>query len=199
MQGKLSKNFFLISFIPAIAYWYLEEHYPLRIAVMGGMILALIEMSVEWLWTRHVHTLSKFNFFLIAFLGGLSLIGDEGIWFKLQPAITGLGIGGFLFYRLLKGRGLLLEMMSSMQNELPPEFIIKGLEKHLAFLFLIYGTFMIFVATTLETSQWLFFKTIGFYIVFAFFMLFEFLWMRRGFLKLQENKIKAEVIKNFRP
>ena len=40
------KNFFLISFLPAILYWYLEENYPVKIAVIGGLPAAL-EICVE--------------------------------------------------------------------------------------------------------------------------------------------------------
>lgn len=62
---KSQKNFFWASFLPAIAYWYLEENYSLQIALIGGLVLAVLEMTLEWLFTKHIHTLSKFNFFLI--------------------------------------------------------------------------------------------------------------------------------------
>jgi intracellular septation protein len=184
----LSKNFFLISFLPAIAYWYLEANYPIRIAIAGGLILAILEITFEWFYTKHVHTLSKFNFFLILFLGGISLIGDEGIWFKLQPAFTGVGIGAFLGYRLFKGKGMMLEMMESMNKEPPPEFVIKTLESHMAILFGLYGIFMAFVALKLNTDQWLFFKTIGFYIIFGVFFLFEMVYMRFQMKKFIKRK-----------
>lgn len=187
-SSSLSKNFFLISFLPAIAYWYLEENYPIRIAITGGLILAILEITFEWFYTKHIHTLSKFNFFLILFLGGISLIGDEGIWFKLQPAFTGVGIGAFLGYRLIRGKGMMLEMMESMNKVPPPEFIITTLEKHMAVLFTLYGIFMAFVALKLSTDQWLFFKTIGFYIVFGIFFLFEMVYMRFQMKKFIKRK-----------
>ncbi len=191
----LSKNFFLISFLPAIAYWYLEENYPVMIAVTGGMILATIEVLFEKIYFKHVHTLSKFNFYLIAILGGISLIGDEGIWFKLQPAFTGVGIASFLFYKLKTGEGLLLEMMESFnQKQAPPKELIKGMELHLSFLFMVYGLFMAFVATNLSTDTWLFFKTIGFYIAFAIFMIGEFVWLRIQAKRLHQQAISRQVM-----
>lgn len=175
------KNFFLISFLPAIAYWYLEESYPLKIALTGGLILAVVEILFEKIFTKHVHTISKFNFFLIAFLGLISLLGDDGIWFKLQPFFTGLGMSGFMIYRLVRGKGLLLEMIESMPNKnnvKVPDFVFKTLEWHLCFFLLGYGIFMAFLAIYSSTSMWAFFKTIGFYIATAIFMVFEFIWMR---------------------
>jgi intracellular septation protein len=199
-KKALSKNIFLISFLPAIAYWYLEENYPIHIAVTGGMILATLEILFEKFYLKHIHTLSKFNFFLIAFLGTLSLLGDEGLWFKLQPAFTGVGIGAFLFYRLKVGNGLMLEMMESMnQKQTPPKELIQGMEKHLSLLFSIYGLFMAYVAVSLSTDTWLFFKTIGFYICFAIFMIFEFIWMRQKAKALHKQKMMRQVMSQMKP
>jgi len=178
------KNFFLISFLPALAYWYLEENYPIRIAVTGGVILATIEVLFEYFYTKHVHTLSKFNFFLIAILGGVSLLGEDGLWFKLQPFFTGIAIGGFMTFRLMKGDGLMWEMLSSMpQKPLIPKWLMKKLESHMVFLFAGYGLFMAYVALYWTTERWLFYKTIGFYIAFALFTVGEIFYLRYKFPK----------------
>lgn len=200
VDKTISKNFFLISFLPALAYWYLEENYPVSIAITGGLILSILEISLEYYFTKHVHTMSKFNFFLILFLGALSILGDDGIWFKLQPAFTGVGIASFLIYRLSLGKGMLIEMMDSMPNKAPiPEFIINSMEKHVAALFMLYGLFMVTVALWMSTDRWLFFKTIGFYIIFGIFMVFEMILIRLKMKKYFENIKKAEFLSNLRP
>ena len=158
------KNFFLISFLPALAYWYLEENYSLQVALIGGLILAVLEMTIEWIFTRHIHTLSKFNFFLILILGGVALIAQEGIWFKLQPTFTGVLMGGYLLFRVLRGNGLMREMMDSMQGQKPDEKVLYYLERNTSFFLIVYGLFMAIIAFKSSTSQWLFFKTAGFYI-----------------------------------
>ena len=128
MDKSFSKSFFLISFLPAIAYWYLDEYYPVRIAITGGLALAILEISAEKIFIKHVHTISKANFFLILFLGGLSLLGDEGVWFRLQPAITGVGISSFMFYRLKIGKGLLEEFLGGLPlKSKPPSTLIVAL------------------------------------------------------------------------
>jgi len=194
------KGFFLISFLPALAYWYLEENYPIRVAITGGLALAVLEISFEYFYTKHVHTLSKFNFFLILFLGGLSLIGDEGIWFKLQPAFTGVGIAAFMVFRLARGNGLMLEMMESFPNKPQvPDFIFKTMEKHMVALFGGYGLFMVFVALKLNTDHWLFFKTAGFYLAFGLFAVFEMVYMRLQIKKWHKNQQYAQVLKSMKP
>jgi intracellular septation protein len=198
MNSKSSSNkFFLFSFFPAIAYWYLESKYPLKIAVAGGLVLALIEISAEKIFFKHVHTLSKFNFFLLLFLGGLSLLGDDGIWFKLQPFFTGLVFGGVLIFYLKKGKGLMAEMMESMGKADLPEPIFRSLEWHVAILMISYGIFMAGIAFFTPTSTWVFFKTAGFYLVFAVFMLVEVFYMRKQMKTYYENQMKKDTMRRF--
>ncbi len=195
-MNKLSqKNFFLISFLPAIAYWYLEENYPIRIAIAGGLALSILELSLEYIFTKHLHSLSKFNFGLIAFLGGLSLLGEEGVWFKLQPAITGVVIASFLLYKNMFGKGFFIEMLESMGKENVPLEIMSSMEKHVSYLFGLYGLFMFYVAFYWSTDRWLFFKTIGFYIVFALFMLVEFVYIRFKVKKMIKMQARQEYFK----
>jgi len=188
MKSAPSKNFFLISFLPAIAYWYLDENYPVKIALAGGLILAVIEVLIEKIFTKHVHTISKFNFFLILLLGALSFLGDDGVWFKLQPLFTGIGMSAFMFYRLKRGKGLLLEMMESMpqkKNVQLPDFVFQMMEWHMAFFLLGYGFFMAVLAIYASTGTWAFFKTIGFYLAFAVYMVIEFVMIKRVMNRLK--------------
>ncbi len=173
-----------------MAYWYLEANYSLKIALAGGMILAVLEISIEKIFTKHIHSISKLNFFLILFLGVISFIGDEGIWFKLQPFFTGLFMGGLLIFKSIRGGSFMYEMMQAMNNPLPPKKVVIILEKHSGFFMLIYGFFMAVVAFNLSTQQWLFFKTIGFYIAFIIFFLFEIFLMRKkmGRVNSVQNK-----------
>lgn len=197
MQGKVSKSFFLISFLPAIAYWYLESNYPIRIAVAGGVALAIFEILFEKIFTSRVHSLSRFNFFLITFLGGLSLIGQEGVWFKLQPCITGIVIGLYILYRSLKGRSLLFEMMESMNQKTLPREIFQMLEIHISCFFVIYGLFMGGIALFASTDRWLFFKTAGFYIIFFLFFICEVVLLRYKMRVYILNRKRLEVLSRF--
>lgn len=182
------KNFFLISFIPAIAYWYLEENYNLQIALIGGLALAVLEIIFEKIFTKHIHSLSKMNFFLILFLGILSLIAKEGIWFKLQPTFTGIVLAAVFWIKKYRGGSFLWEM-SELMPQRPPEFVIKDMEFHLSFFLLFYGFFMGWVALKLSTDQWLFYKTAGFYIAFFIFMILQMVFTRTKIKKLiQKNK-----------
>lgn len=180
-----------------MAYWYLEESYPVNIAVTGGLILAILEITLEKIFTKHVHTLSKLNFFLILFLGGLSLLGEDGLWFKLQPFFTGVAISGFLSYRLFVGKGLLVEMTEILGQSKIPDFVLTYLEKHMAFFFLAYGIFMGALALFGTTGQWAFFKTLGFYGIFVVFMIFEMILLRFKLKKMMKYEQSRAILSRF--
>lgn len=179
MSNNHSSRFFLISFLPALAYWYLEENFSLETALVGGVILAILEIIIEKIFAKHVHTISKLNFFLIVILGGVSYFAREGVWFKLQPFFTGLCMSSYLLYKYKKGESLMLEFMHEMNRPIPfdPE-LMKTVELHLALFLFLYGCFMAVLAFWGTTSQWAFFKTAGFYIVSFGFMMIEFFFLK---------------------
>lgn len=186
---KLGNNIFLTSFLPAVAYWYLDEHYPVKIALIGGISLSILEILFEKFYNKHVHSLSKFNFFLIVFLGGISLLGENGIWFKLQPALSFWGISIFFIYRLRNGRGVFNELIESMgQKRRPPEFLIKAMEVQITYLFIVYGILMAILAIWFPTSTWVFFKTIGLYLILGIFMGVQFFLNKKRMKAYYEQK-----------
>ncbi len=174
-----SRPYFLLSFLPAIAYWLLESYSTLEIALVGGIILGVIEMGLEKKFTGHVHTISKLNVALIVVLGGVSLIAKEGIFFKLQPTFTGLALASFLIFKKFKNQSLMVEMLTDMKQKLPmPAELYKMMEWHLCLFLIGFAVFMGYTAILQTTAVWLFWKTAGFYIAFGGFMLVEILYIR---------------------
>lgn len=181
------KPYFLLSFLPAVAYWYLETYYTLEVALIGGILLGVIEMLLEKKFTGHVHTLSKLNIALVVILGGVSLIAKEGVFFKLQPTFTGLALASYLVFKKLKKQSLMVEMLSDMKQKPPlPDEIYKVMEWHMCLFLIGFAAFMAFVALKETTATWLFWKTGGFYIAFGGFMIVEMVyiqWYSRRFKK----------------
>lgn len=178
MKYEASPPYFLLSFIPAVAYWFLETYFTLEIALIGGILLGVIEMLLEKKFTGHVHTLSKLNLSLVVVLGSISLLAKEGIWFKLQPTLTGLSVASFLIYKKIRGHSLMYEMMIDMKQRPPmPEQVYRLLEWHMCLFLIGFAGFMAKVAIYEETSTWLFWKTGGFYMAFGGFMVVEMIFL----------------------
>lgn len=179
-MNSAQKPYFLLSFLPALAYWYLETYYSLEVALIGGIILGIIEMLLEKKFTGHVHTLSKLNIALIVILGGISLLAKEGVFFKLQPTFTGVAIASFLIFKKVRNQSLLLEMLKDMKQKPPfPDDIYKLMEWHMCIFLYGFAFFMGWVALKETTATWLFWKTGGFYIAFGGFMLVEMVYLKR--------------------
>lgn len=162
---------------------------------MGGLGLALLELALEWIFTKHLHALSKLNFLLILVLGLISLWAHEGIWFKLQPFFTGLFMGGALIITYFRGGSFMYEMVEMMQNPAPPKEMIRSMELHVAIFLIVYGIFMAILAIWSDTPTWTFFKTIGLYLCFGVFMLVEMIYQRMKMKKSLENQMKAQILK----
>lgn len=178
-MSQAQKPYFLLSFLPAIAYWYLETRYTLEIALIGGIVLGILEMGLEKKFTGHVHTLSKLNVVLVVVLGAISLIAKEGIFFKLQPTFTGVALASFLVFKKFKNQSLMIEMLNDMKQKPPlPEEVYKTLEWHMCIFLIGFASFMGYIAFEETTATWLFWKTGGFYIAFGGFMIVEIIFMR---------------------
>jgi intracellular septation protein len=193
-KKKKFNGFFLISFLPAILYWYLEANFPVKTALIGGIALSVAEILFEKIYIGHVHQLSKFNFFLIVALGGFSLMEEDGVWFKFQPALSLWAVAAYMFLKILKGGSFIREMMAEAKPEapMPPEIIFKSMERNMVILFLVYGLWMAWLAIWGTTSMWVFSKTGGFFIVLALFLPIQFLANRKILKKEQLKKNISE-------
>lgn len=180
MSQKRPSLLHFLSFLPALAYWWLEETQPLHIALSVGIGLAVLEVTVEKIFTKKVHTLSKLNFGIIVLLGALSLFAREGIWFKLQPTLTGVICGSWLTLNQAKGKTMMLEAMEDMgQKWLFPDEWLRDFERHVIIFIFAYAAFMAFWAFKGTTAQWAFWKTGGQYMSFGTFIVVEFWWLRK--------------------
>lgn len=187
MNKPKKNNIFLISFIPAVAYWYLEANYSIKTAVIGGMILSVLEILFEKIFFKHVHQISKINFFLMFFLGGFSLANENGIWFKLQSFISMWIMSFFMLYKRSKGKGLFVELMQDMNDEnVFSEKALNLFERNFIVFFLIYGALMGGLAVFAETNIWAFFKSAGFFICCGIFSIVQGYYLIKG----QKNEIK---------
>lgn len=163
-----------LSFAPAVAYLILESISTPKIAILGGIAISSTEILIEWIFFRVVQKLSWLNFILIAGLGGISLAAGNGIWFKLQPTFTGVLFFLLLWISVVRNRPFLYSLVILQRPELSTRkdlFMI--LEKSLALFLLSFGLMMAPVAIYATTAQWVFMKTIGFYVCFLIYLVFQ--------------------------
>lgn len=172
-------HFFILSFLPAMAYWYLEDHYSMNIAIIGGLILGVVEIIFERVFFSKVHSISKLNFILIILLGLIGLLDQNGLWFKLQGSFSSIFLGLFLLWNTHKEKSLFHEFLEDMNKKAPPKEFLLKLETHLAIFFFGYSLVFLYVTLKWSTGNWLLFKSFGPFGMMLIFFVFEYVYLRR--------------------
>jgi len=164
----------LLVFIAADALW--GTRIGLAVAVVSGLIELAVSYVREKTWDRFV----LLDTLLIVAMGGISLLLENDIFFKLKPAIIELifclvlGISVYsplnillaMSRRYLKGVALGEEQTRAMMRSM----------KALFFIFLGHTALIVYAAFAMSAAAWGFISGGLFYILFAAYFLVE--WLR---------------------
>ena len=86
-------SFIFGGLLPVLAFTLIEEYHGPVWGTVAGMIFGLGEIIYEKVRFKKVSTITWIGNAMILGLGGLSIISQDGIWFKLQPALFMLSLG----------------------------------------------------------------------------------------------------------
>jgi intracellular septation protein len=115
--------------LPVIAFTVIEEYYGVLWGLVAGMVFGVGEILWEWFTVRKVDPLTWGGNGILLLLGGISLFTQEGIWFKLQPALMEMAFTLLLWGSLIWGKPLLL-VLAQKQGGLPKD--LEGMHPRLA-------------------------------------------------------------------
>lgn len=179
------KSLFFGGLLPVIAFSVIEDQYGLWWGLIAGMAFGLGEILYELIRERKVSALTWFGNGMLLALGGVSLLTDEGIWFKLQPAFFEIAFTVLLWASLFRPRNLLLWMMEQ-QGQSPPDFVqawTRGLCFRLGIFFALQAGLAVWAALHWSTEAWALLKGIGLTVSLIVYMVFEVLVLRRKHLR----------------
>ena len=80
-------SFLLGGVVPLIAFTVIEEKYGTYWGLIAGLVFGAGEIAWELFRYRRVSKITWFGNGLLFIMGAISLMTNEGVWFKLQPAI----------------------------------------------------------------------------------------------------------------
>ena len=103
-------SLFFGGLLPVIAFTVIEDQYGPVYGTIAGMIFGFGEIIYEKWRYNQVSKMTWIGNALILFLGGISIISQDGIWFKLQPALFEAGFAIILWGSLVMGKSLLAAM-----------------------------------------------------------------------------------------
>lgn len=184
-KSSAFKALFFGGLLPVIAFSVIEEFYGPVWGTFAGMTFGIGEIIYEKIKFNKVSAVTWIGNALILGLGAVSIISQDGIWFKLQPALFEAFFASFLWGSLIMKKPFLL-LMAEKQN---PNVLdtarpmLKGMTLRLGFFFAIHAVIATWAAFEWTTAQWAFLKGAGLIISFLVYLGFEIVWARRAVKK----------------
>ncbi len=166
--------------LPVIAFTVIEEKYGTVAGLVAGMVFGLGEIIYELIRYKKVSLLTWIGNGLLLLLGAVSLISDDGIWFKLQPALFEYGFFIFLLGSWFFKKPF-LRLMIEKQNPNAPDFVklmMGGLTFRLSFFFLAHALLATWAAFKWSTESWALLKGVGLTVSMILYMVAEVVYAR---------------------
>lgn len=150
--------------LPVIAFTVIEEKFGTIWGIIAGMVFSAGEMLWEWFRLGKVSTITWATGLLILVLGGISLWANEGIWFKLQPALLEAAFSILLLGSVAMGKPFLAAAMEKGGQQVPPPLvpILPGVTLRLGIFFGLHALLAAWAAVKWSTAAWALLKGVGF-------------------------------------
>lgn len=186
-QASQVRSLLLGGILPLVAYSVVEEVYGPTWGLALGMAFGIAEILYERLKMGKVETITWVGNGLLLALGGVSLLTQEGMWFKLQPAILEAVMGGMLIGSSAMNRPLLVELARKqrMLERFPPGVVaimernFAGFNLRVGLFFMVHAIIAAWAALHWSTRAWVLLKGIGFTGSLCVYALVEIWFMRR--------------------
>lgn len=181
-MNKQGLAFLVGGLLPVIAFTVVEEYYGTIAGLICGMIFGFGEIAYEYYNYKKVETITWIGNGLLIGLGGASLLMNDGVLFKLQPAILEVIFAGVLAGSAILNKPM-LSMMMKKQNPNIPEIILekfKPIHYRLAVFFLLHAVLATYAAFYWTTEQWALLKGVGLTVSMVIYMVIEALFIRRS-------------------
>lgn len=176
MKPSLSnKQQILLMLIPLILFTVVEEWGGLTWALILSVVYALGEIGWEFGKYRQVSKLTLFSNFMVVSLSFVSYLTQDGLWFKLQPAILETFFALILIGSFLIKKPLLISMMQAQgqtMNEIMIPFF-SGLTFRMGLFFMAQAGLAVYASLNWSTEVWAFLKSIGLFIMMIVYMFLE--------------------------
>lgn len=174
-------SLFFGGILPVIAFTVIEEKYGTMAGLVAGMIFGFSEIVYELIKHRKVSGLTWFGNGLLLGMGAISLWTNEGIWFKLQPAIMEAAFALALWGSWLIKRPLLRWMMQQQGQSLPSviDQRLSGMTFRLGCFFALHAGLAVWAAYDWSTTNWALLKGVGLTVSMIVYMMFEAFAIRR--------------------
>ena len=146
-KNQALRSLLLGGFLPVVVFTIVEEKYGPLWGLVLGMIFGALEVLHEAVKYRKVELITWIGNGLLIFMGGVSLLTQDGLWFKLQPSLMEAGMALLLVGSVLVGKPFLVmmaEKQKTFERFSPPLVSVmresfKGITWRLGFFFSVHA------------------------------------------------------------
>jgi intracellular septation protein len=179
-------GFFFGGLLPVIAFTVIEEQYGVIAGLVSGMVFGFGEVCFELYKYKKVQKITLIGNGLLIFLGLISLVSSEGIWFKLQPAIMEAFFAIFLWGSVVLKKPLLVYLAEQQGHQFAPKLKEKmnGLTFRVGAFFAVQAALAVWAAFDWSTRNWALLKGVGLTVSFVLYLVIEGFFLRRALSKI---------------
>lgn len=173
-------SLFFGGLLPIVAFTVIEEKYGPVYGTIAGMVFGVGEILYEKIKFKKVSTITWVGNLLILVMGTLSIVSQDGIWFKLQPALFEAFFAIFLWASVLMKKNFLLMAAEKQGQSIPPVLAerMNGLTVRLGFFFAAHAVLATYAALYWSTESWAWLKGAGVTVSMIIYIVAEFLFLR---------------------
>jgi isopentenyldiphosphate isomerase/intracellular septation protein A len=180
-KQSILKNF-TIGFIPIIIFIIADELFGTKTGLIVAIAVAILEFAYYYFRYRQVEKFILFDVGLLVILGGVSILLNTDVFFKLKPAFIELIMVILLAIHAFSNKPILLIMgkryLKDMEiNELQMMFL-RNISRLLFFIMLAHTILIVYAAYAMSKEAWAFISGGLVYIVFAVIFLGQFLYLK---------------------
>lgn len=149
--------------LPVLAFTVIEEWKGPVWGTIAGLTLGAGEILYEWRKEGRVSSFTWTSNLFILVLGIIAIFTQEGLWFKLQPALLMLAMAGWVAVSSWRRAPLLVSLARKQNPEAPSEIFefLKALNLRLGLFFLAAASLSVHAAWAWPTRAWALLKGAG--------------------------------------
>ncbi len=163
-----------------MAFTVIEDQYGPLWGTVAGMIFGAGEIIFEKIRYKKISQITWIGNLMILGLGSISIISQDGLWFKMQPALFEAFFALFLWASLIGKKSFLLMMAEKQGKQIPAaaQPFLNSLTLRLGFFFALHAALAVWAALEWTTAHWALLKGVGLTVSFVIYLGLEILWFR---------------------
>ncbi len=177
----------LPALIPLVVFIVADEIWGTKIGIIVALVVGIGEFVLIYMKEKRVDRFVLADTLLLVALGGVSILLDNAVFFKLKPALVQAIFCAILGISVFSGKNILLLMSQRyMRGVQLNEAALKRMSitfRNLFWIFSVHTLFIVYSAFYLSEKAWAFISTALFYIIFGIYYLIEIFYWRLKALK----------------